>query len=599
MSNDELDRLIQRYLDGLITDDECVRFERVMRDQPLAREAFWNLAEVHLLASEAILISQSAGSDDTDKDMNTREQARESRTPLLSESDFAVSGISKGFIGTWASIVAVSCAVVLGLFAWRAAIDSSATIADQANSRSTTQMLAPHPPAPSPRGRVEGKKESLNDGATEGFARVVDSRSALSFNEDRTLQAGQVLGAERILLSAGVLEIALSNGINLIVEGPCDFEMVSSNRVVLHRGQVVVDVPEGLKTFRFDTNNVQIVEASNEFAIDAESENSTVIQVYDGIVQVDGDLNSTKEMSTQVMAGKAVRYTMFRSAQTEDVEFAPDRFIRKLSKDKAIEVIDESSVSQFNQPAHEAISVWRRRSPIEIDGELDDWPIAEGFRSVWDKSREGREYVAGQMMYDEENLYVSAHVGDPFSMLNVIDPESDSDVAWRGGGLQIRLWAERNIEWPADLNSPEYYLMRSLPVEPSHREKAKNQRIVHLNLWYHAPTRRSCLQVAYGMEFKHLNDRINPPNFKGIFRRDEDGHGYVAEYAIPWELLNASGDPPRSGDRIPLTWTTHWGDQSGRIWRGQQNELRNVNEPSRISSWERAATWDARSLSKV
>jgi hypothetical protein len=346
-----------------------------------------------------------------------------------------------------------------------------------------------------------------------------------------------------------------------------------------------------LKTFRFDTDNVRIVEASNEFAIDAESENSTVIQVYDGIVQVDGNLNSTEEIPTQVLAGKAVRYTALRSAQPESVEFAPEKFIRKLSKDKAIEMIDESSISQFNQPIHEAIAVWRRRSPIAIDGELDDWPTAEGFHGVWDKSRDGREYVTGRMMYDEEKLYVSAQVGDPFSMKNVIDPEIAPDLAWRGGGLQIRLWAERNIEWPADLNSPEYYLMRSLPVEPSHREKSKNQRVVHLSLWYHAPTKRSCLQVAYGMEFKHLNDRINPPNFEGMFRRDEDGRGYVIEYAIPWELLNASGDSPQSGDRIPFTWTTHWGDQSGRIWRGQLNELRNANEPSRISSWERAATW--------
>jgi hypothetical protein len=354
---------------------------------------------------------------------------------------------------------------------------------------------------------------------------------------------------------------------------------------------MVVDVPDGLKTFRFDTDNVHIVEASNEFAIDAESENSTVIQVYDGIVQVDGNLNSTEEMPTQVLAGKAVRYTALRNAPPETVEFAPERFIRKLSKDKAIEMTDESSITQFNQPAHEAIAVWRRRGPIEIDGELDEWPIAEGFRSVWHKSPDGREFVTGRMMFDDENLYISAHVGDPFSMMNVIDPESDPDLAWRGGGLQIRLWAERNIEWPADLNSPEYYLMRSLPVEPTHQEKAKNQRVAHLNLWYHAPTKRSCLQMAYGMEFKHVNDRINPPNFEGMFRRDEDGHGYVVEYAIPWELLNASGDPPRSGDRIPLTWTTHWGDRSGRIWRGQQNELRNTNEPSHLSSWERAATW--------
>jgi hypothetical protein len=561
MNQDEFDFLILRYLDGLATEDECMQFSRVMLNQAEARQAFWRLAEVHGLASEAFLVSQGVFLEDADNNVRTQEFVEVTPMPKRSESDVASSERNNVLFSTWASTAAVSCTILIGLLAWQTAIDSSAT----------------------------GKYHAELQEAT--VARVVESRSALLFNEERTLRAGQSLGAERVVMAAGVLEIALMNGISFVVEGPCDFELASNKQVILHRGQAVVHVPNGLKAFRFDTDIVRVVDASNEFAIDAKNENSTVIQVYDGIVQVRGDKYSTVEIPSQISAGKAVRYTSLQNTQPEIVEFLPEKFIRKLSKDKAIELYDESSIAHFNQPVHEAIAVWRRRSPIDVDGKLDDWPAVEGFHSVWDKSRDGREYVIGRMMYDEEKLYISAHVGDPFPMMNITAADTDADLAWRGGGLQIRLWAERQIEWPADLNSPEYYLMRSIPVERTDQAKVKNQRVAHLNLWYHAPSKRSCLLVAYGMEFKHVNDRVNPPNFEGTFRRDEDGRGYVAEYAIPWTLLNASGDPPQSGDRIPLTWTTHWSDPSGRLWRGQMNELRNANEPSRLASWERAATW--------
>ena len=65
----------------------------------------------------------------------------------------------------------------------------------------------------------------------------------------------------------------------------------------------------------------------------------------------------------------------------------------------------------------------------------------------------------------------------------------------------------------------------------------------------------------------------------------------VLEYAIPWRLLNAADDPPRSGDVLAAAWQVHWSDESGRLWRDQMVEIRNRREPPRIMVWERAATW--------
>ena len=105
----------------------------------------------------------------------------------------------------------------------------------------------------------------------------------------------------------------------------------------------------------------------------------------------------------------------------------------------------------------------------------------------------------------------------------------------------------------------------------------------------HAISKTACLTIASGMLVGDLV--VNPAGFRGAFTRDAAGKGYVLEYAIPWRLLNAADDPPRSGDVLAAAWQVHWSDASGGLSRDQMVEIRNRREPPRIMVWERAATW--------
>jgi hypothetical protein len=40
--------------------------------------------------------------------------------------------------------------------------------------------------------------------------------------------------------------------------------------------------------------------------------------------------------------------------------------------------------------------------------------------------------------------YLGAHVNDPFALRSAIDPATDGEFGWRGGGLQIRLRKDPN-----------------------------------------------------------------------------------------------------------------------------------------------------------
>jgi hypothetical protein len=130
--------------------------------------------------------------------------------------------------------------------------------------------------------------------------------------------------------------------------------------------------------------------------------------------------------------------------------------------------------------------------------------------------------------------------------------------------------------------------MRRLPVDATQVAQATNPALAHLTLWHYAPAQQTCLHIAYGMDFH--GGVVNPPGYRGAFRKDADGRGYTLEYAIPRTLLNAPR-PPQPGDTLAMSWTVHWSDEGGRLWRGQLVELRNAAEPVRIHTWERAATW--------
>jgi len=142
---------------------------------------------------------------------------------------------------------------------------------------------------------------------------------------------------------------------------------------------------------------------------------------------------------------------------------------------------------------------------------------------------------------------------------------------------------------PGGLPDPLETLALSPGIEDEQEALARNPRLAHLTMWFHAPSKTPCLTINHGMLF--TNAATNPPGFLGAFVPDADGQGYTMEYAIPWSLLGCDDDPPRRGDVLAAVWQVLWGDEAGRMRREQMVEIRNPDEPLRINVWERAATW--------
>jgi hypothetical protein len=268
--------------------------------------------------------------------------------------------------------------------------------------------------------------------------------------------------------------------------------------------------------------------------------------------------------------------------------YAPERFVRRLPADKPIEH-EERLSPMFNPTRVEEIRISSPERPIVVDGNLSEWSGQGSFRAERLGPDAEGQFVEGRMRYDADFLYVAAHIGDPAPMRNVIDPATDGEFGWRGGGLQVRLATDPALGWPVDANAPNYYRFRHLQPDAARLANATSERLAHLTMWHHAPSAQNCLHIAYGMDFH--GGVVNPPGYRAAFQKDADGRGYTLEYAIPWSLLGVAENPPQPGDTLAVSWTTHWSDKGGRLWRGQWIELRNASEPLRIHTWERAATW--------
>jgi hypothetical protein len=514
--------------------------------------------------------------------------------PLGSAAAAESRGVTKSrsSLPRWAP--AAAAAVIIGGVAAVALV--SLVQRDGVNGRGGPAPHVADAPASEPRDDAD-----RGDGAAIAapFARVTDSKFLLFAKSERSLDVGQPLEPGRVTILGGAVEMTLRNGVTIVLEGPGDLDLRGELEAFLHAGNVVVRMPEGMKGFRLDTATTDVLDLGTEFAVKAGAGFVTDVQVYDGAVIASGKSpEAAGRFPKRLEAGQAARFSPQAAVEPETLSFAESRFIRRLLPDlgipqRAPDTRDATAraadLRQYGRAEQAAMIVTRAIEPVRIDGRLDDWQAAAGFTASRDGSADCPEWADGRMMYDDEHLYIAAHVGDPAPMQSMIDPSLDADDGWRGGGVQVRLSTDRGMGWPVNANAPNYYAMRGIAPTAEQKAAATNPRLAHLTMWFHAPSQKACLTIAHGMLLGDL--AVNPSGFRGGYTRDADGKGYVLEYAIPWRLLHCETDPPRAGDTLATAWQVHWSDAGGRLWRDQLIEVRNPDEPRRILIWERGATW--------
>lgn len=466
---------------------------------------------------------------------------------------------------------------------------ASPTTTDSSTARDATDRQ-------SPAGPEAASMRVLPGGQRSQFCEVVWVSEAKGDRDGppadgNVLTPGARLGPGHVRLVSGTAELQFDNGVRAICTGPLDIELRGPLHAWLHHGEVVLRVPPSGIGYTLETKDAMIVDLGTEFGVRVEPaqlriRQGTELQVYEGevLANVKSATEGGASCPRRVFGGQALRIGQEAGGTVQELPFRPERFVHEMPDPRdhpeaAVNGLPKKS--PYNKPRHDSIRVMPAPPNVTIDGSLAEWDLSGRFASECPAPWSEFYNVQGALMYDSGHLYVGAMVADPFPLRSTVSPKLDRELYGGGGSVVLRLSADRQLSWPVDAR------IRAISPKREFLEADRNPRLASLVMWYFAAESLPCLDLRYGMDFH--GRRLNPPGFRGAWKKRPDGLGYIMEYAIAWSLLNVADDPPRAGDTLACTFLVHWSDTAGQNWRGQLIEI--VNTKARGWNFENAATW--------
>ncbi|MCG8650879.1 MAG: FecR domain-containing protein [Pirellulales bacterium] len=367
------------------------------------------------------------------------------------------------------------------------------------------------------------------------------------------LTIGDAVSGDLIRLDRGLVELRFTDGATMLVEGPARFSVQSNRSASLQLGRALVRVnsKDGAEQqFRVDTPHAAIIDRGTEFGVDVRDLGPTLVQVYDGAVDLRKGGQSTEDGSSyRLLAQQAARVDTGQMPQP--VAFAEQRFNQQLPLSNANQT---NTRRLWNSDFDSQLAIRPSSGWLTIDGELGEWQLADSVFHQADASNQPELYAEVFLMYDQTNLYVAAVVGDPHGMSNSYDPLQTPEHAWNGGGVQVALAAPSHT-WPPSVAS-------SSPGE--------QEATAEMLMWYASLSNEPSLFIQ-SKTASGSSTQTNPVAASGQFARAFNGKTYSLEYSIPWQVIGLP--PPEPGSSWKGRITIYWSDRGGRHWRGQVSNV--------------------------
>jgi hypothetical protein len=139
-------------------------------------------------------------------------------------------------------------------------------------------------------------------GLLEPVAMYARSES-LVWESGSGIRNGQVKRGERLKALAGLLELRLSNGAKVILEGPFDVELRGRMEMKLNLGRVAVNCPPSARGFTVETREGNVVDLGTEFGMRASGDGMTEVHVLTGMVK----MNPANRKTISLFEGDALK----------------------------------------------------------------------------------------------------------------------------------------------------------------------------------------------------------------------------------------------------------------------------------------------------
>lgn len=136
-------------------------------------------------------------------------------------------------------------------------------------------------------------------------------------DKNPNFQKGAQLTAGRLHLEKGLAKIRTEAGIVITLEGPAEFELVSSKFAHLHAGRLTARVSQRGRGFIVETEALNLADLGTSFGVNV-ANGATEVAVFDGEVEVDKPSRSGATSARQILKrGKSVSANVKSTAITE------------------------------------------------------------------------------------------------------------------------------------------------------------------------------------------------------------------------------------------------------------------------------------------
>ena len=140
-------------------------------------------------------------------------------------------------------------------------------------------------------------------------------------SEERAL--GDGFGKGELHLEVGLARLDFRNGATVTLQGPAEFEILSTDRTILSSGILTASIPESAVGFEVATPAMDVVDLGTAFGVSVGADGETDVCVFEGEVEVRRSVS--EDVPQLVREGNAVR-SKPKAGTIESVDYSTERY---------------------------------------------------------------------------------------------------------------------------------------------------------------------------------------------------------------------------------------------------------------------------------
>ena len=149
-----------------------------------------------------------------------------------------------------------------------------------------------------------------------------------AFADNQVVAPGTRLAVrdDPLFLQTGLIEISLDGGAKVLLEGPAEFTLKSTDRMTLNTGQLFATVPVEAKGFIVDTPNSRVIDLGTEFGVRVQRSGLSDLHMFKGKTELTSGSGNEYKKTMTVTAGQARRVGV--NGQVRDIPLTAQAFVR-------------------------------------------------------------------------------------------------------------------------------------------------------------------------------------------------------------------------------------------------------------------------------